>query len=132
MPDQKSNQGDKVGTLGCLLLLFLGCIFCIWVYQKIDALGWVRHSVDSTITAQTNWLIGESKGCYTYPILVDPPKGEKIGYALGQVNCDNGPLHDMKIAFYGRITQPEYGVIYWKCTRKESGFECYEQSGLRR
>lgn len=132
MPNQTTKPNDAAGAFGCILLLLFGGVICVWVYQKVDALGWIQHTGDSAITAQANWLVGESKDCYTYPIPVNPPKGEDIGYALGQVNCDNGPLHDMKIRFYGRRAQPEYGVVYWKCTREESGFECDEQYGFRR
>lgn len=100
-------------------------------YNEADSMGWISHTENSVITAQANWFVGESKMCYSYPLprsLPEPPL--KAGNAIYQINCDNGPEHQMKIKFYGRVEQPEYSAVQWRCSRSESGFTCFELSGV--
>jgi hypothetical protein len=100
-------------------------------YNEADSMGWISHTENSVITAQANWFVGESKMCYSYPLprsLPEPPL--KAGNAVYQINCDNGPEHQMKIKFYGRVEQPEYSAVQWRCSRSESGFTCFELSGV--
>ena len=46
-----------------------------------DDLGWVSHTRDTVITAEPNWLVGESKTCYSTP--VDPTTAKAISVELG-------------------------------------------------
>jgi hypothetical protein len=91
----------------------------------LDSYGLMSHEVESTITAEPNWLVGEIKTCYSF----DPE-----GVTLGRIDCDTGHSgvsdRRMKITFYGREKQPEYEVVTWNCTRTEKSFTCLELSGL--
>jgi hypothetical protein len=87
----------------------------------------MSHEVESTITAEPNWLVGEIKTCYSF----DPE-----GVTLGRIDCDTGHSgvsdRRMKITFYGREKQPEYEVVTWNCTRTQDSFTCLELSGLKK
>lgn len=109
----------------CWLVAF---VFGPEVYTWLDAAGRISHEEESSITAQTDWLVGESKYCESTPIL----DAQRNGYAVASLRCDEGPEHLTKIHFWGRELQPEYVTVYWKCTREESAFTCYESSGAPR
>jgi hypothetical protein len=126
MATNTSKQGDTAAGYGCLVLVVIVCSVGYWAYSGIDSIGWMQHEEDSVITAQANWFVGESKDCTSYPLdaktaqSMNKPKG----YAIAQINCDGGPEHSVKIAFFGRTEQPEYDWITWRCTRNESSFTC--------
>jgi hypothetical protein len=115
-------------------LLILIIVICFVVfggaigYNWLDSLGLIPHQEEGSITAQANWFVGESKTCTSLPLSA-PTEGKGIGYALSYLRCDEGPVHQVRIRFLGREEQPEYLTVYWKCTRKDSGFECDELSG---
>ncbi len=102
------------------------------LYDKADSSGWISHEEDSVITAQTNWFVGESKNCTSYPLSPEAARamGKNAGDAVQRVDCDNGPEHHFKIKFYGRVEQPEYVAVQWSCTRTAGGFTCSELSGV--
>jgi hypothetical protein len=54
----------------------------------------------------------------------------KAGYALGYFNCDDGPAHSISVEVWGRKEQPEYGTMFWKCTRQPDNFVCIETAGI--
>ena len=101
-----------------------------WVPPEIDSTGYVSHRVQSTITAQADWMVGESKDCFSFPL--DAPTasaiGKELGYAFSNMQCDNGPAHKVAIAFWGAENQPANKVAYWNCTRSADSFTC-KQTG---
>jgi len=101
-----------------------------WVPSEIDSTGFVSHTVQSTITAQANWMIGESKDCISYPLDADTARtlDKQAGYAFSGVQCDKGPVHSIAIRFWGAENQPENKVAYWNCKRTTDSFIC-EQTG---
>ncbi len=127
-------KNDSTGAgIGCLFLFLLVVVtiatFVGLGYNWLDGEGLTSHQEESTITAQGNWLVGESKYCSSFP-LASPIEGKKTGYALSYLGCDDGPAHRIKIRFWGREEQPEYGSVNWKCTREDAGFVCEELSGV--
>ena len=106
-------------------LVIGGIIFAL--NGGLDSIGWVSHEENSTITAQANWLVGESKPCKSKPM------DANIGYAMGYLECDDGPAHSVKITFYGRKDQPEYKEVFWVCTRNsflnDAAFTCKQTGG---
>jgi hypothetical protein len=126
----KGSSSDSGKGLGCLVLLGAAVGICYWIYTGIDSAGWMQHSEESTITAQGNWFVGESKDCISYPL---GPKtaqemGKPKGYAPSKISCDDGPEHSVQITFFGRTEQPESTWVTWRCTRHESSFTC-KQTG---
>jgi hypothetical protein len=134
---ERSAWRENEGALGCLgLLVVITVIAAIsWgAYEELDSAGWIPHNEETIITAQPSWLIGESKECLSYPPFNQAeayPLGKPVGYAVARMKCDDGPEHQMKIRFFGRMEQPEYASVRWKCTRGEDGFTCYELGGIR-
>ena len=124
-------SSQKRPRAGCAFLVFLVIIGLLAAFSQMDTSGMIPHTQDSSITAQGNWFVGESKECYSYPLIASLATGQPYGYALNRVNCDDGPLHNVNIKFFGRVAQPEYAVVYWRCTREEDEFACYERYGLR-
>jgi hypothetical protein len=131
------DHNDKLvlGIEFCLILvMFVGLVICPMIYENADSSGIIPHNEETTISAQPTWLVGESKDCVSYPLLTyaqAAPLGRPVGYAVDRINCDNGPQHRIRIKFFGRLEQPEYSAVQWKCTREEGGFTCYEISALR-
>jgi hypothetical protein len=121
----EATASSENTATGCFWMVFLILLAVGWCgYLFLDSFGWVSHEVDSAISAESNWFVGESKECSTFTL-------DKTGFALANVNCDNGPMHSVKIKFFGRKEQPEYASIQWKCTREAEGFTCFEQSGVK-
>ena len=111
------------------ILIALGIIGIVgYLYFFGDSAGLDSHTVESTITAQANWIVGESKFCTSVP-LFEPYGGKQKGYAFDFVKCDDGPSHLVKVTFWGRQEQPEYALVNWKCTREADQFMCTEQGG---
>jgi hypothetical protein len=117
--------------VGCFVAILL-TLALYGAYRALDWLGLLPHEEDSVITAQASWFVGESKTCTSYPLssgAAGAEAGKPAGYAVGGVACDDGPARQSKITFYGRVEQPEYNYVEWKCTREEKGFTCYELFG---
>lgn len=133
MNKAKTEEGWK--GWGCLFVIaVIAAIFWWAAHDQLDSHGWIPHNEETTITAQPSWFVGESKECVSYPPFNQAeaqPMGKPVGYAVGLIKCDDGPEHRVKIRFFGRIEQPEYQVVKWKCTREEDTFTCFELSGIR-
>jgi hypothetical protein len=133
MTKAKTEEGWKEGC-GCLFVIAVIAAISWGAYDGLDSLGWIPHNEETAITAQSSWLVGESKECVSYPPFNQAeayPLGKPVGYAVALIKCDDGPEHRIKIRFFGRIEQPEYAAVRWKCTRGEDGFTCYELGGIR-
>ena len=108
-------------------------------YGWLDSIGWISHREDTVISAQSDWLVGESKECMSATLDRDSAAflGKEVGYAMSFVSCDDGPEHKMKVTFYGRKVQIEYKIASWRCTRNEvsflndNSFICYQTGGQR-
>ena len=89
--------------------------------------GYAEHTVETSISAQPNWLVGETKECYS--AILDPSTayhlGRESGYVASSIECDDGPHHDMQVKIYGRLEQPENKPFaIWNCTHNADGFTC--------
>jgi len=134
------SDGKETGA-GC------GCIFFLMIigaavfagYEGLDSIGWISHREETTITARGDWLVDESKECWSSPVNNEEARLLKkgVGYAMYSISCDDGPEHEMKVTFYGRKVQSEYKVVNWRCTRSEvsffndNSFTCYQTGGQR-
>jgi hypothetical protein len=109
--------------------IFLVIILAAAAYSAADESGYISHSVETSISAQENWLIGEAKEC-TSPVLNAKTAhyiGQEDGYVAVFVTCDNGPQHAIKVTFYGQLNQPDHKLITWRCTRESEGFTCKQK-----
>lgn len=123
-----------VVTAWLYVTLFLLVCYAIYGgYEWFDSAGWISHSEDTVITAGSNWLIGESKGCFSMPLNAASAAqlGKPVGYAMPSIKCDDGPEHRMKVTFYGRRVQAEYSAVSWSCTKGMISFTCYQKGGER-
>lgn len=139
-PSAKPLSDDLKETAagwGSLILgfLVLGFIVSLIVggYDGLDSVGWISHREDTVITAGSNWLVGESKECFSMTLNATGAAqlGEPVGYAMSGVTCDDGPEHKMKVTFYGRQVQTEYNAVSWRCTKGMISFTCYQTGGER-
>jgi hypothetical protein len=126
-----AKKSDSEG-LGFLILVGIAVAIVYGGYSRIDSVGWIPHSEDSVITAQTNWFVGETKECRSYPLDAQSAKAmnKSAGDAVYQIKCDEGPEHKVSIEFYGKKVQPENALAIWNCTRKESTFLCKQSGAL--
>ena len=91
----------------------------------LDSTGHIPHESETTVTANADWFIGESKACNSVP-------AGPSGYALADLECDvNAPKHQVNVTFWGRRNQPEYGLVLWRCIRKENAFSCSQDGWFR-
>jgi hypothetical protein len=88
----------------------------------------MQHRQDSVITAESNWFVGESKDCTSYPLDEKTAHGmeKPTGYAISKISCDGGPEHIVKITFLDRTEQPDHSWVRWRCTRNQDSFTCKE------
>lgn len=116
---------------GCAALLIVAIVAAVGGYDYLNEHGWISHDKESSITAQANWIPGESKDCASYPLDEQTATSLHLeaGYVMQNVTCDDGPSHRMSVRFFGRVTQPEYSVAHWKCIRREQSFDCYQTGG---
>lgn len=142
----------KVGLSGIKAAYSLMKSFLAWVFPWCgvavigyviftfaDNRGYIQHTVETTISARSDWLPGESKECLSYTRKREWAtfQDKEVGYAMPWVKCDDGPDHHMKVSFYGRKVQPEFQTIGWRCTRNEvsflndNSFTCYQMGGER-
>lgn len=123
---EKVNRRAEAAVLaGLLIFMSFG------IYEWLDGQGYVPHTVEATIQAQQNWLVGESKDCASSTLDSNGAarQNKSVGYALAFVLCDGGPNHAMNITFYGREEQPEYEVVTWRCARQAGSFTCWQSGG---
>lgn len=82
----KKDEGKELpGWLSLLILAALAYGGWWWVETNyIDPAGWDSHTVQSTITAQSNWMVGESKTCMSIPLEIQIARavGKESGYAF--------------------------------------------------
>jgi hypothetical protein len=97
------SANKNIEGLGCLVLLAICASLAYGVYEVLDSVGWIAHHEDIVVTAQTDWFVGESKDCVSYPLNEDVARGVS---AIANVRCDEGPEHRVKVTFYGRVRQP--------------------------
>ena len=140
-----------IGILTVVIGIVVGGYF---TYTFADNEGYISHTVETTITARSNWLVGESKDCWLAPNNYFAALAKKYGgvvvdksgnviddsmaaYVMSSVDCDDGPQHKMKVVFYGRKFQDEYKIVTWRCTRNavsflnNTAFTCYQTGGQR-
>lgn len=134
MDEVAEGTGQFEHTAGCLGVLIFGFIVVVSVLigvSSLDSHGLIAHTDEAQVTAEINWFIGESKTCHSTPLDKDAALavGKNYGNAVSLFACDSGPTHDVKVTFYGRRDQPEYGTVFWRCTRNENGFTCAETAG---
>ncbi len=103
-------------------------------YDFLDSVGWISHREQTLITANADWLVGESKECWSITLdshgasLLD----KDTGYAMYSVDCGDGPQHSIKVKFYGREIQGQHTLVRWRCEREQpsffndDAFTCYE------
>lgn len=123
-------MAEQNGVLGSLVF-FLFLALVVWGLRHVfDSTGYVSHDVHSTITAQSDWMVGESKDCMSFPLDADTARaqGKQAGYAFSYVNCDNGPEHNITITFWGAEYQPGKTEAEWNCKRTSDSFVC-KQTG---
>lgn len=126
------SESDWRG-FGCLFFLLIVAAAIYGGYQWLDSIGWISHREDTVISVQSDWLVCESKECWSFPLdgFSAPLLKKEIGYAMSSVSCDDGPKHKMKATFYGRKVQTEYKVVTWRCTRGLISFTCYQTGGAQ-
>lgn len=125
-----ANQSEGAGCL--VVFVIVGYLAYLVLADNphapdaIDSSGYISHKVESTITAQANWMVGETKDCTSYPldardaVLNEKPKG----YAFLSLQCDDGPPHKITITFWGAENQPGKTAAEWNCTRTSGSFVC--------
>lgn len=124
---------DSSLFLAFLKLVVVGTVV-YGIYAFADYEGYIQHTAETTISARSDWLVGESKECYTGTLnsVGAAHLGKEVGYAMSSVSCDDGPDHKMKVTFYGRKVQADHAFANWRCTRNEvsflnnNSFTCYQ------
>jgi hypothetical protein len=123
MATETKKSNDSAG-IGCLIPLAIAGRIGYGMYAWLDSVGWMAHRQDSVITAESNWFVGESKNCTSYPL--DQKTAREMSkskeFAISKISCDGGPEHSVPVTFYGRTEQPEYTWIMWRCTRNGEFF----------
>lgn len=119
---KKESPFSAFGIIGILIVCYYG-------FNQVDKWDPDSHDAESTITAQANWILGESKYCTSLPEAATDK--HEAGYAFEFANCDEGPSHLVKITFWGREEQPEYVQVNWKCVRNADQLTCADQGGVR-
>jgi hypothetical protein len=119
------DKADSRG-IGCLILGAISIALIYGGYSAIDSVGWIPHRQETVITARENWFVGESKDCISYPLdgSAAAISAKPQGYSVAEIGCDDGPGHSVNVTFYGRMQQPEYTWIRWRCIRNERSFTC--------
>jgi hypothetical protein len=117
---QSTPTGKLVGgiiSVGFLIFLVVGIVYAGW--NALDEKGIIPHWRETSITAQSSWLVGESKTCVAIPT---PGTG-----ATALLTCDNGPVHRIRITFWGKTGRSlkAIPVIDWKCLKQSDSFVCY-------
>jgi CHASE2 domain-containing sensor protein len=116
----------SVGIGAILLLLLMGGWGDFDLFHWTPLLSYIPHAVESSITVNQDWIVGESKECTSViiPSVFANSINKKTGYAVLSFHCDDGPFRDMKVRIYGRTEQPEHKIAKWNCTRESEGFTC--------
>ena len=113
------------GYLSALIVFgFLSYFLVFGGYDFLDSVGWISHREEALITVNADWLVGESKECWsiTPNSRSAPLLNREIGYAMYAVNCGDGPQHSIKVTFYGKEIQGANLLIKWRCEREQPSF----------
>jgi hypothetical protein len=130
-------DGDQKLGLGCLATIAVFALLVYYIFsdnptapREIDATGYISHRVESTITADPSWIIGETKTCISNPLdsLNAGVLQKPVGYALWGLQCGPGDWHKITITFWGSAVQDEKKAAYWDCKRTADSFTC-KQTG---
>jgi len=129
-----SDPKKATTGLGWIVLLCIVGSAIYGGYEWLDSIGWISHREVTVISARSDWLVGESKECWsaTQDRIIAALSGKEVGYAMSSVSCDDGQEHKMKVTFYGRKVQAEHAFVNWRCTRNEvsflndNSFTCYQ------
>ncbi len=133
--DTPMGSKENIGDWGCLWAICVLALL-IWGGDELweSSASWISHREETLITVNADWLVGESKDCWS--IALDSQSavrlGKETGYAMYSVNCGDGPQHSIKVNFYGREIQGEGRLIKWRCEREQpsfwnyNSFTCYE------
>jgi hypothetical protein len=129
----KESTGDS-GVWGCLTTLCILALLILGGYEWLESVAWVSHREETLITVNADWLVGESKQCWS--ITLDSRSAallhKETGYAMYSVNCGDGAQHSIKVNFYGSEIQGANRLINWRCEREQpsflndNSFTCYE------
>jgi hypothetical protein len=137
-----ASSSDASGCIAGLLVLgfFAALIYLLYICivddptvpAELDSTGYISHKVQGTISAQANWMVGESKDCISYPLDAEAARaaGQEPGYAFYSVQCDDGPVHNMSITFWGSKSQPGKVAALWNCRRVADSFICKQTGAL--
>ncbi len=116
----------------------IGLVFVLyWAFSKnpsmpqgIDGTGYISHRVESPITADPSWLIGETETCVSRPLDRDNARilNKPTGYALWGLNCGGSEYRRMPVTFWGSEVQSGIKAAYWDCTRAAESFTCKQTS----
>lgn len=129
MAEVKKPTSNAEGC-GCLIAVAAVIALGIGGYNWMDEAGYISHTVETTITAEPGWLVGESKTCVTNPLSAEDARFYKTkrGDVTHTVSCDNGPYHQIKVTFWGRTERTDERAkdngITWKCTKNSDSFTC--------
>ena len=129
-----STLGESTKGVGAILfaLALLGAMWAGW--DVIDSQGWIPHTVQTKISAKENWFVGETKECSSYALDRDSAKviNKPVGSVVEQIDCDDGPLHQVSITFWGRTEQDHIAAATWNCKRQSSEFTCLQTGTIAR
>jgi hypothetical protein len=119
--------------LGCLAVVAVIGLLIYYTFvdnpkapQEIDATGYISHKVESTITADSNWMVGESRTCISKPLDSTSARvlQKPVDYALWGLNCGGGDFRKITIKFWGSAVQSGKKAAYWNCVRTSDSFTC--------
>jgi len=127
--DQRSTSWELVGLVAVVII---GLFFYYTLSsnptapREVDASGYISHKVESTITADPNWLVGETRTCISSILGPQDAKilQKPVGYALWGLGCGSGEWHRITITFWGSQVQAGKKAAYWNCTRTTDSFTC--------
>jgi hypothetical protein len=125
MSSQKSENLLTVAVIGAWITLWWAVFYG---FNALSFNGYFPHFVETEISVQPDWLVGEVKECSS-PVLNRPiahDLGKKNGYVAEVMYCDDGPKRAMNVTLFGRLEQPEHRWITWKCRRDATGFTCHQ------
>jgi len=115
---QNAPSGKIVGGLLSVVICSL-MVYAVWL--GFDDKGYIPHSKETSITAESTWLVGESKTCISSP-------SDKNGDVTRLIYCDKGEEHRIAITFWGKTEREDARArtaVEWKCVKKSDSFVCY-------
>ena len=110
----EKTKDDSSAAVFFLLAMLAGGWYLGW--RALDRMGYQSHVVSAEITANAEWMPGETKQCGSIPLESRLSEERPRGYALASIDCGDGPSHTVKIQFYGQEVQQKM-MATWLCTR---------------